>query len=155
MKTIKLKNGEEALVDDEDYEELNKYRWFCSNGYVVRGRYSRETKKTSSVRIHRVIMNPPDYMDVDHINHNKLDNRKENLRVCTASGNQMNRDKFLTRNTSGYKGVSWSKDHRKWDARIKKDGKNYWLGLFVDVKEAHKAYQQKAKELFGEFNYYE
>lgn len=155
MRIIKLDRGCETIVDDDDYKILSQFNWYINHdGYVYKGKYTRGTKKTSSTRMHRMIMSAPDKMDVDHINHNRLDNRRENLRICTRSANTMNRDKFPTRNTSGFKGVSWSKFHRKWDARIKKDGKNYWLGLFTNKEDANLAYQRKARELFKEFNYF-
>lgn len=155
MKLIKLGSGGKTMVDDEDYENLKDSKWYVAhNGYVVKGIYNKMTQKTRSQFMHRVIMNTPNGMFTDHINHNKLDNRKCNLRICTRSGNQMNR-KVSKNNKSGHKGVSWNKWARKWRAQISKNGKTYLGGYYDDVKEASKVYQQKAKELFGEFNYYE
>lgn len=140
------------MVDDEEYLDLIKFNWHISGGYAVRGKYIYRTKKTTTESMHRVIMKPPSGMEVDHINHNKLDNRKINLRICTHSENFMNRN--LQRNsTSGVRGVSWNKLVNKWQVQIAKDHKHFCLGYFLDIKEASKAYEIKARELFGEFYY--
>jgi len=88
--------------------------------------------------------------EVDHINGVKVDNRIENLRACSRSQNKANAPKLVT-NKSGYKGVSLCKRRGKWKATICYNYKQHWLGYFDDPEEAHKAYIQKAKELFGDF----
>ena len=95
-------------------------------------------------------MNPPKGMVIDHINHNGLDNRRENLRICTNAENQRNRGKQKN-NTSGYKGVDWRKDHKKWRARINKDNKTIHIGYYNIIEEAARAYDAKAKELHGKY----
>lgn len=87
----------------------------------------------------------------DHINHDTLDNRRDNLRICTVSQNNMNRKKSRKTQSSIYKGVCWYARSRKWIARIKYYETKYHLGYFDSEIEAAKAYNNKARELFGEF----
>ena len=93
-------------------------------------------------------VNPDDM--IDHINGNRLDNRIENLRLCTPQQNQWNRSKSV-KNTSGFKGVSYEKKNKKWRARIKIDGGNKCLGLYQTKQEAADAYNSYAKKIHGEF----
>lgn len=160
MKYIELTKGKKTLVDDEDYEFINQHKWhLSSHGYAVR------TTKTPSVAgkrhgkmigMHRVILNTPSDMVVDHINGNKLDNRKSNLRNCTQAQNCQNQG-LRRNNTSGYKGVHFHKQRiNKWQARLHftdENGKRKvkHLGFFDDPKEAGTAYNQAAQEQFGEF----
>lgn len=87
---------------------------------------------------------------VDHANGNSADNRFENLRICTASQNQWNK-KFQKNNKSGFKGVSWNVRSKKWQAYIRIDGKNRFLGMFDDAKDAGEAYKKIASETRGSF----
>jgi|SRR5699024_12026504 len=103
-------------------------------------------------RMHRVIMNPPEGMYVDHINNNKLDNRKSNLRLCTHMQNRHNSVANIN-NTSGYKGVFWHNQAKKWRVQITTRGKTHSFGLYHDKHEAAKAYNEAAKDLYGEFAY--
>jgi len=149
MREIILKRGEICVVDDEDYEDLAKHKWYSnSDGYVVRGFYVNG--KTKLLRMHRCVMNPPPHLEIDHINHNKLDNRKENLRVCTHHQNQFNQG-IQANNTSGYRGVYWRKDENKWRAQIGNFGRRIYLGSFTDKHEAVRAYNKKAIQLYGIF----
>lgn len=141
MKYIELKHGQQAIVDDEDFELLYKDKWRFNNRYIYNSR--REP-------MHRLIINAPRGSEVDHINGNSLDNRKVNLRVCDRSQNLANRGKFKN-NKSGYKGVCWNKNSKKWMAQIQFKKKLTRLGDFTDILEAAKAYDKKAKELHGEF----
>jgi len=98
MRTIKLTQGKFAIVDDCDFEWLNQWKWHYSAGYVV----SKMGGK--NIYLHRFILQTPPKMDTDHINHNKLDNRRKNLRVATRSQNKQNT--LISRaNKSGFKGV--------------------------------------------------
>ena len=136
-----------TIVDDEDFEELSKHKW-C----VMKLRYgfaAVRRKSGKTILMHRQITNAPKSMDVDHINHDTLFNCRCNLRVCTNSQNHQNQRK--TRGTSKYKGVSWYKDRQKWCAEICLNYKKYRLGTFINEIDAAKAYDKKAKELFGEF----
>ncbi len=162
MKEILLTQGYVALVDDEDYERVNQFKWYAlkwKNTFTaVRHKtiLSRpDAKETGLPRqkliyMHRFIMEAPDDKDVDHVNHNGLDNQKHNLRICTTTqnlGNQLPQHG----KTSKYKGVYWHGATRKWMARIQYKREQIYLGLFAEEGKAAKAYDSKAKELFGEF----
>jgi len=149
IRFIPLTKGKVAIVDAEDYAWLSQYKWHASkkgyNWYACRN-YNR-----SIVCMHRVIMNAPKGMLVDHIDHNGLNNRRSNLRLCTSSQNHQNRER--TRGTSNYKGVYREKRYRKWCASVYFEGRNHYLGSFSNEVEAARAYDKKAAELFGEFAY--
>lgn len=145
MKSIVLSNGVETLVDDDIYEYLNQWKWYLNAwGYAIR------SKGNVTIWMHRLINQTPEGFETDHINHNKLDNRRCNLRSVTSSQNKHNRPKYKN-NTSGYKGVSYDICHRIWKATIKFKCKKIHIGYYKDPLEASNAYQNKAKELFGEF----
>jgi len=152
MKLITLTQGQFAKVDDEDFDEQNLFTWQArwnpqtKSYYALRTDYSQGGKK--SILMHREIMKTPKGMICDHRNHDTLFNCKENLRNVTNSQNAMNRNK-ASNNTSGYKGVS--KHKNKWDAQIKKDGRLMFLKSCATAEEAARVYDDKAKELFGEF----
>lgn len=147
MKRIKLTQNKETQVSDEDFEYLNQFKWrINSRGYVIRTG-PRNKIKRMNYSMHREIMNPPNQLWVDHINNDKLDNRRENLRIVTPAQNQMGKRKSLNRRTSDYKGVFKIKD--KWTAAIMNNGKIMNLGMFNSEIEASEAYNNKAKELFG------
>jgi hypothetical protein len=92
----------------------------------------------------------PGAPQVDHINHDTLDNRRANLREATTSQNKMN-ERRRKDNTSGFKGVAWHKGRRKWCAHIGKDRVKYYLGYFLVVEDAARAYDAEARKRFGEF----
>ena len=131
-----------ALIDLDDVDRVKKHKWYLDYyNYVCSHTY---------LRIHRLIMDCPDDMVVDHINHNRLDNRKSNLRVCTQQQNNIN---VSTRknNTSGYKGVSLDKRRNKWRARVNIDGKEKSLGYYKTKEEAIAARKQAEIEYYGEY----
>jgi hypothetical protein len=151
--TIPLSNSGECLVDKDDYFVLSKYTWYRDNyGYVVSKIYDKKTKKCSTIRMHRMIMGvlSKKNVEIDHINHNGLDNRKENLRVCTSSQNSANTRK-RSDNSSGYKGVHWHKQCKLWRAQISVNKKMRHIGLFKEPREAAKAYNEAAIKYFGGF----
>lgn len=149
MKEIRLTQGRVTIVDDDTYEYLSQFSWhFMGSGYAARDTSQKDGKKL--VLMHREIMHAPDGVVVDHINHDSLDNRKANLRLCTHAQNIQNM-KTPRSNTSGYKGVYLNKASRKWQAYIRKNGVFYHLGLFSTAEEAAHTYDKKARELFGEF----
>lgn len=129
MKKIKLTKGKFAIVDDEDYDELSKFKWYLSSGYAIRKAKNGEDRPRSNVCMHRVIMKTPIGYETDHINHDRLDNRRCNLRVCTPSDNQRN---TLIPNPSGYHCVIWNKRIKRWYVIIRKK----YLGCFKDKQEA-------------------
>jgi hypothetical protein len=147
----KYGKGKFALVDDEDFEYLNQFSWrVLNNGYIARSEhyYANGKRSCRLILMHRVVMKVDDpKMFVDHKFHNKLDNRKEMLRVCTHQQNKSNTRH--TRGISKYKGVTFN--YKKWVAQITYKGKTFNLGRFKTEEEAASAYNEKAKELFGEF----
>lgn len=139
MKKIKLTQGKYALVDDSDFEFLNQWKWYLSDsGYAIRTKYVRLglNKYTSkNIRMHRLINNTPEGVSTDHINRNRLDNKRENLRNVTKSQNAIN-SKIKENNKSGITGVYWDKFTKKWRAEIKFNYKKISLGRFVNIKDA-------------------
>ena len=149
MKEIPLTRGRVAIVNDEDYEWLSQWKWHCSYyGYAVRD--SSRLLGKQKLWMHRVILNAPSDMECDHKDHDKLNNQRANLRLCTRTENNCNAQKPHT-NTSGYKGVGFHKQTGKWRARIKINRKEKHLGLFADALNAAYAYDDAARELFGDF----
>lgn len=134
----------DALVDDYDYYSISKSKWSLDyDGYAI------STILGKTVKLHRIIMNAPQNVFVDHKNRNKLDNRKQNLRFATPTINSHNKSKSKN-STSQYFGVSFKQRDNIFVARIIKDKKYYHVGSFKDELEAAKAFDNKAKELFGE-----
>lgn len=139
--------GEEFYFDKEDYPIVKQYTW-CIDAL---GRvYSSNNGKT--VYLSRLVMNAPDDMDVDHIFHNRRDNRKNKLRVCSHIDNCKN-NTLRNNNTSGYTGVWYSVNRNKWVAEIKVNKKKKHLGCFNSKEEAHTAYEKAKEKYFGEFGY--
>lgn len=157
MAEIFTKKGERILVDDEDFGNLNAFRWHVSNyGYARCNEPTGLAKpRYRLVSLHRQLVGLAfgDVRQVDHINGDRLDNRKANLRICTHAENGRNRG-APRNNTSGFKGVHFHKQCRKWQAQIKIDGQKKHLGLFDSAEEAHAAYCLAADLLHGTFARY-
>ncbi len=149
MKYIELTKCEFALVDDEDYETLSQHRWYAQS--VKDGFYAARRSNGRILLLHRVLMGEPEGKVVDHINGNTLDNRKENLRVCSHSQNIMNKAKGKIKTSSQYKGVSWAPRERKWRANIMINRKAKSLGYFNTEIEAAEAYKAGAEFHFGQY----
>lgn len=137
-----------TLVDDEEYDRVNQYHWqMNAKGYAYIAR--------KSLFLHRLLLNAPAGIQVDHIDRNKLNNQKSNLRLATQNQNRRNTPKFKTSRgkptTSNYKGVSLDKRTNRWNAYIGHNSKFIYIGCFGSEIEAAKAYNAKALELFGEF----
>ena len=159
-----------VLYDAEDHDKVSAHAWYMMKDntttdtfYVTThiphpdgGWYyppnGPRTRRKVKLYIHRLIMDAPKGMDVDHINGNPLDNRKSNLRICTHTENNRNRGANKN-NTSGYKGAYWHKQNKKWRAQIVRNNKAIHIGLYESKEEAARAYDKKAKELHGEFAY--
>jgi hypothetical protein len=145
-KQIPLGDGVFAYVDAADYEWLSQFNWRFQNGYAAR------RDKTRTTYMHRELAKPPRGMTVDHANHNKLDNTRENLRVCTQQQNSHNNRKHMG-SSSRFKGVGYNREKEKWFAKAYIEGERIWLGYHEEEVAAAKAYDAKAVELFGEFAY--
>ena len=187
MKEIKLTQNQIALVDDEDFDRINQYKWCAYYSPNTRSFYSMRGYNNRNFYMHRFIINAQNGENVDHKNHNTLDNRKENLRLCNNTTNQQNKRKTFNNKTikyekttynfnifdsnpdnSGndllcfnnrnykkikYKGVHFNKYNNKWRVRISLNNKLIHLGYFNTEEIAALAYNEKAKELFGDFCY--
>ncbi len=140
-----------TLVDDEDFEWLNQWNW-SALGLGYGGFVARRARCGVSFLMHRQIMGEPKGLDVDHRNHNTLDNQRSNLRSCSRSQNQHNQ-KVRSGGSSKYKGVDLHKQTGKWRSRIRLNGVRRYIGLFINEVDAAKAYDKKAMELFSEFAY--
>jgi len=154
---IPLTQGQNALVDTEDFNRLSKFNWFAQWAEGSKTFYACRTKvisniprKQECIEMHREIMRCTPKEECDHKNHKGLDNRKFNLRRCNGTQNQGNRGKPKN-NTSGFKGVHWHIRDRRWIANIWKYGKSIHVGCFSSAEAAARAYDAAAKKHFGEF----
>ena len=153
MKEIQLTRGMVAMVDDEDFEYLNEFKWCAakmdSSIYAIRP--TIKNGKKSTISMHRCIISEIDNVFIDHINGNGLNNQRSNLRRCNDQQNQRNR-RPNKGTSSDFKGVRVIKSKtKKYTSRIKVSGITIHIGNFYSEIEAAKAYDIKAKELFGEF----
>jgi hypothetical protein len=152
VKEIPLSKGLVALVDDEDYERIAVYKW-SAHWLPTARTFVAQRHESGSSRVpmmHREILNAPPGIDVDHKDHNGLNNQRSNIRLCSNTQNQANKRKSLGK-SSRFKGVSWNNKHRQWYAYIKDGDRLMHLGHFIDEIEAATVYDAKAREVFGEF----
>lgn len=142
MKTIELTQGQVTLVDDEDYDRLSQYNWSAQYSPLSKAYYAVTTLYDGGIRrriiMHRFILNAPRGCEVDHQNHNTLDNRKNNIKLTTASGNRKNAG-LRSNNTSGFCGVHWDKPSKRWRASIRLGNRTIVLGRFLDKQDAIEA----------------
>ena len=140
-----LTSNKFALVDDDDFAYLTQWKWECNAfGYALRRTYSK--KKLTIIWMHREINKTPKGFVTDHINRNKLDNRKINLRTSTKSENALNTGLCKT-NPSGHKGVWFGNHSGKWHAEIRVEQKKKFLGSFITYEDAVEA-RQAAERLY-------
>lgn len=155
MKEIVLSGGKlVTLVDADSYESLIQWNWCFDGRYVYRRQHLKmesEKQKYQKIYLHKLVNNTPERLDTDHINSNKLDNRRCNLRSATRSQNNANQRKRENL-SSKYKGVCWDKRLSKWKAEIKIHGKKKHLGVFISEEDAAAAYDAAARELFSDYS---
>ena len=155
FRLIRLTKGKFAIVDGDDYYGLAKHTWFAVSNdnkwYAIRPEQPEKDGRLQGVRMHRELMGSPKGMYVDHINGNGLDNRRANIRIATKQQNCWNRKKRRGNCSSRFKGVSLNKKTGKWTASIFCDGQSFYIGLFSDEEAAARAYDAKARELYGEY----
>lgn len=157
MAEIKLTQNQVAIVDDEDFARLSKFKWHAGwqwQGklfYAVRSAPQDDDGKQSKIIMHREIMDAPAGLVVDHINHDTLDNRKCNLRICTQSENSMNRKGAKRNSKSGIRGVSWDKNRNKWHVMIGANKKMMHVGYFNEVDAAADAAKLAILKYHGRF----
>lgn len=162
IRTIQLTQDQFAVVDEIDYEYLNQYNWFASHDKDINGYYALRTQnmgylngkqKRKNIVMHRRIMEKIVGRElkrtevIDHINHNPLDNTRDNLRIVSNRQNCQNRKR---KGSSKYPGVYWKKNAKKWRAHIQINGKPKHLGYFNNEREAARAYEKACRELVGE-----
>jgi hypothetical protein len=149
MKEIQLTQGFVAIIDDGDFERVNQYKWqVLLSGKKAKYATRFDNKNRKRIYLHRFITNADSGEEIDHINHDGLDNRRENLRTCTREQNMRNRPTWR----KGYKGVRNSKSKRNpFTATIYANKRRNHLGSFPTAELAAMAYDEKAKEYFGAF----
>ena len=152
---IPLTQGHVAIVDDVDYELVEPYKWRIQTVSGRRtGGYARSHKKVgdryATVLMHRLILDAPKGLQVDHANGDGLDNRRCNLRLATREQQGYNRA-LGSNNTSGYKGVSWFKRQGKWHAGLVYKGESIHLGYHDTPEDAANAYDEAARRYYGKF----
>jgi len=153
VREIQLTQGKVALVDDEDFEEISKHKWYAkkigNTFYAMRWstKFERENGYSTHVLMHRQILGITGKPgDTDHISGDGLDNQKKNLRIVTIRQNGQNRHE---KTSSIFPGVCWNKSSSKWQANINIDGRKKHLGLFINEYDAFLSYK-KAVNTLGE-----
>jgi len=153
MKKIPLTQGKYAIVDDEDYEVLNQFKWCAKKSnqtsYAIRGTGPRDNLKR--LYMHSEILPQPQGKEIDHRDGNGLNNTRSNLRFCTRQQNCANKRTNNKKTSSQYKGVCFTDRAKPWLANISFNNNTKFIGYFYSEINAAKAYDKKARDLFGEF----
>jgi hypothetical protein len=155
FRRIHMAQPKYAKVDPADYKRLRGYEWLAKKGrssfYARRRAAGSKAGKEALIYLHQEVIEVPEGMVVDHINHDGMDNRRANLRAATYSQNLCHRKKRSGAKQSKYKGIYWRKKNRKWQAVITFDRKKIYLGYFRNEIDAAKAYDRAAMKYHGEF----
>lgn len=148
LKEISLTQGKIALVDDVDFDCVNKHRWAARKSRHLY--YAQSKIDGKNVSLHAFLLNPPSNVDIDHIDGNGLNNQRSNLRICSHMENMANQKRHSD-SKSPFKGI-WRAAHcDRWAAQLVFNGKKVYLGVYKNPADAALAYDKKAKELFGPF----
>jgi hypothetical protein len=146
---IPLPDNTYAIVDAEDLPLVQNELWQISRGYVARN--LSQSNPNIPRKMHRLICNCASDVDVDHINGNRRDNRRSNLRIATRTQNNCNKHNLSRRNKSGKTGVSWDKKLKKWVVHITVNKKTMYVGVYAELNEAVEVRRQKELDCFGTF----
>ena len=152
MKQITLTRGLAALIDDEDYPRVSRFKWSAvkCNGKFYAARRPMVRGKGQTIYLHRFLLEAAPGLEGDHIDGDGLNCVRSNLRICTHAENRRN-NKIQANNTSGYRGVSWCRSRSKWEAYINLNRQRHNLGRYPNAEDAARAYDHAARLLFGDF----
>lgn len=154
MKSISMKDGREVIVDDDVYKWAKDMSWHTDEKGYVRHMCNKEEKAffgKKFVYLHILVVDCPVGMVRDHVDGNKLDCRREKVRICTNQQNLWNSKTNRKNNKSGYKGVSWDSHAEMWKACIRVDGKRISLRYWRNPEDAARAYDDAARTYFGKY----
>jgi len=142
--------GQVSLIDKDDLDIVKDYGWYSNYKKSTNSYYAKTEINNKAISMHRLILDAPKDKQVDHVDHNGLNNRKSNLRLCNQSENSRNK-RMQSNNTSGFRGAYLEKKTGKYKARIMVNRKQMYLGSYETAKEASDVYQEAAKRLHGKF----